>query len=60
MTNTERQAWQRQQVGTGPCVLLPGQYVLLRGQTPDERRTTLRLLRQYRSIARDTTPTRNN
>ena len=51
MTQTELTAWQEQHVGVGPCVLLPGQYLIFRGQTPHEWRTTFRLLRLYRSSA---------
>ena len=62
MTNTERQTWQRQQVGDGPCMLLPGQYLVVHGQAPHERRETLELLRQmkYRTQTRDAIQPRNN
>jgi hypothetical protein len=51
MTQTELAAWQHRHVGIGPCVVLPGQYLIFRDQTPHEWRTTIRLLRQYRNAA---------
>jgi hypothetical protein len=60
MTRAELTAWQYQHVGVGPCVLLPGQYLLCSRQTLHERQETLRLLRLCRSTRADATQARHN